>query len=65
MVTNCAYNAAHGVPAMVSRLEDAITAADGLPLVTPEYNNSIPGLLQTPTFQSWLLNVVSTESKFP
>ena len=38
--------AAHGVPELVSRLKDAITAADGLLLVTPEYNNSIPGVLK-------------------
>jgi NAD(P)H-dependent FMN reductase len=36
--------AAHGVPGSVSRLKDAIAAADGLLLVTPEYNNSIPGV---------------------
>ena len=36
--------AAHGVPDLVSRLKEAITAADGLLLVTPEYNNSIPGV---------------------
>jgi len=36
--------AAHGVPDLVSRLKDAIIAADGLLLVTPEYNNSIPGV---------------------
>src|SRR6266567_740581 len=36
--------AAQGVPDLVSRLKDAITAADGLLLVTPEYNNSIPGV---------------------
>ena len=35
---------AHGVPAPVSRLKDAIAAADGLLLVTPEYNNSVPGV---------------------
>jgi NAD(P)H-dependent FMN reductase len=35
---------AHGVPDSVSRLKDAIAAADGLLLVTPEYNNSIPGV---------------------
>jgi len=35
---------AHGVPEPVARLKDAITAADGLLLVTPEYNNSIPGV---------------------
>ncbi len=32
-----------GVPAVVSALKDAIAAADGLVLSTPEYNNSIPG----------------------
>ena len=36
--------AANGVPATVSRLKDAIASADGLLLVTPEYNNSIPGV---------------------
>lgn len=36
--------AAHGIPAEVARLKDAIAAADGLLLVTPEYNNSIPGV---------------------
>src|SRR5918911_1699176 len=36
--------AASGVPDSVSRLKDAITAADGLLLVTPEYNNSVPGV---------------------
>jgi chromate reductase len=32
------------VPEPVSRLKEAIAAADGLLLVTPEYNNSIPGV---------------------
>jgi NAD(P)H-dependent FMN reductase len=36
--------AAHGVPEPVARLKDAIAAADGLLLVTPEYNNSMPGV---------------------
>jgi len=36
--------AEHGVPEVVSRLKDAIAAADGLLLVTPEYNNSMPGV---------------------
>jgi NAD(P)H-dependent FMN reductase len=35
---------AHGVPDVVARLKDAIAAADGLLLVTPEYNNSVPGV---------------------
>ena len=36
--------AAHGVPPVVARLKDAIAAADGLLLVTPEYNNGVPGV---------------------
>jgi NAD(P)H-dependent FMN reductase len=36
--------AAHGIPLAVARLKDAIAAADGLLLVTPEYNNSLPGV---------------------
>ena len=36
--------AAHGIPASVTRIKEAIAAADGLLLVTPEYNNSVPGV---------------------
>lgn len=36
--------AAQGVPGAVTRLKDAIASADGLLLVTPEYNNSMPGV---------------------
>lgn len=36
--------AASGVPAEAAALKDAIAAADGLLLATPEYNNSIPGV---------------------
>ena len=35
---------ASGVPAYVQQLKDRVAAADGLLLVTPEYNNSIPGV---------------------
>ena len=35
--------AAEGIPEAVQTLKDAIAQADGLLLVTPEYNNSIPG----------------------
>lgn len=38
--------AAHGVPAAVEALKNAIAKADGLLLVTPEYNNSIPGVFK-------------------
>jgi NAD(P)H-dependent FMN reductase len=35
-----------GVPPEVQQLKEAIAAADGLILATPEYNNSIPGVLK-------------------
>ena len=35
-----------GMPPAVQRLKDRISQADGLLLVTPEYNNSIPGVLK-------------------
>jgi len=38
--------AAEGIPKPVTALKDAIAAADGLLLVTPEYNNSIPGVFK-------------------
>ena len=38
--------AAEGVPAAVKALKDGLAAADGLLLVTPEYNNSIPGVFK-------------------
>ena len=34
---------AKGIPSRVTELKDRIAAADALLLVTPEYNNSIPG----------------------
>ena len=44
------YNAddetATGVPRRVAELKDQIAAANGLLLVTPEYNNSIPGVFK-------------------
>ena len=36
----------HTLPAAVSALKDAIAAADGLLVATPEYNHSIPGVLK-------------------
>ena len=38
--------AAAGVPAVVETLKERMAAADGLLLVTPEYNNSIPGVFK-------------------
>src|SRR6478735_68717 len=35
-----------GIPERVAELKEAIAAADGLLLVTPEYNNSIPGVFK-------------------
>jgi chromate reductase len=36
--------ATRGVPEAVAKLKDAIATAAGLLLVTPEYNNSVPGV---------------------
>lgn len=37
--------AAEGIPTAVTALKDAIAMADGLLIATPEYNNSMPGVL--------------------
>lgn len=38
--------AAEGVPPAVTELKSRIASADGLLLVTPEYNNSLPGVFK-------------------
>ena len=38
--------AGQGAPAAVTELKEAIAAADGLLLATPEYNHSMPGVLK-------------------
>lgn len=38
--------AAHGIPEAVADLKEAIAAADGVLLATPEYNNGIPGVFK-------------------
>jgi chromate reductase len=38
--------ASEGIPAPVATLKDGIAAADALVLATPEYNNSIPGVMK-------------------
>ena len=35
-----------GIPQIVTELKDRVASADGLLLVTPEYNNSIPGVFK-------------------
>ena len=37
---------AQGIPAAVTQLKEAVVAAAGVLLVTPEYNNSIPGVFK-------------------
>lgn len=37
---------AEGIPAAVTTLREAIRAADALLIATPEYNNSMPGVLK-------------------
>jgi NAD(P)H-dependent FMN reductase len=36
----------HGIPAPVQALKDRVASASGVLLVTPEYNNSIPGVFK-------------------
>ncbi len=43
---NADEEAAHGLPPSVQRLQAQLQAADGLLLVTPEYNNGIPGVFK-------------------
>jgi NAD(P)H-dependent FMN reductase len=38
--------AEQGIPPAVQQLKDRIAAADGVLIVTPEYNNSMPGVLK-------------------
>jgi chromate reductase len=38
--------AVEGIPGPVQELKDRIVAADGLLIATPEYNNSVPGVMK-------------------
>ncbi|HEX6927868.1 MAG TPA: NADPH-dependent FMN reductase [Gammaproteobacteria bacterium] len=43
---NFDIEAGHGLPASVTQLKNDIAGSDGLLICTPEYNNSIPGVLK-------------------
>jgi chromate reductase, NAD(P)H dehydrogenase (quinone) len=43
---NFDVESSEGIPDSVARLQDALEECDGLLLSTPEYNNSIPGVLK-------------------
>jgi chromate reductase len=40
------HESTHGIPEPVAQLKEKIAAAAGLLLVTPEYNNSLPGVFK-------------------
>lgn len=43
---NADDEAENGLPAAVAELKEAVAAADGVLLATPEYNNGIPGVFK-------------------
>ena len=43
---NADVEAEQGIPVPVQQLKERIAAADGLLIVTPEYNNAMPGVLK-------------------
>jgi NAD(P)H-dependent FMN reductase len=53
---------ATGIPPAVVELKDAIVAADGLLLSTPEYNNSIPGVCKNAI--DWLSRLDDSDRVF-
>ena len=53
--------AEQGIPKPVAALKDRMAAADGLLLVTPEYNNSIPGVFKNAI--DWLSRPASDSSR--
>jgi chromate reductase len=51
----------HGIPEPVATLKERIAGADGLLVVTPEYNSSIPGVLKNAI--DWLSRPASDISR--
>jgi chromate reductase len=51
---------AEGIPAAVVALKERILANDGVLLVTPEYNNGIPGVFKNAI--DWLSRIRSTDA---
>lgn len=43
---NADFEESQGIPAVVADLKDRVANADGLLIATPEYNNSMPGVLK-------------------
>lgn len=43
---NADVESEHGIPDTVTQLKNAFRAADGVLLVTPEYNNGVPGVFK-------------------
>ena len=54
--------ASDGIPLAVALLKDQIAAADGLLMVTPEYNNAMPGVFKNAI--DWLSRRPATSPAF-
>ncbi|MBW1814102.1 MAG: NAD(P)H-dependent oxidoreductase [Deltaproteobacteria bacterium] len=50
-----------GIPSSAASLKESIVSADGLLIVTPEYNNSIPGVLKNTV--DWISRPPTDRSK--
>jgi NAD(P)H-dependent FMN reductase len=49
-ISGSSHHAGFNTAASVSALKQAVVAADGVPLVTAEYNNGIPGVFIVAVF---------------